>query len=104
MTTILQEAAAGRASIVAWTVEYHRAIESGLVPEDTAVELLDAFGAFPVTPARFRDYRVLLAAGSQPVTPIQRSISRPGGERRSSTRKNYRRCRLANATPDPDFK
>ncbi|MGH9253267.1 MAG: Uma2 family endonuclease [Vicinamibacterales bacterium] len=44
MTTILQEAAAGRASIVAWTVEqYHRAIESGLVPEDTAVELLDGF-------------------------------------------------------------
>ena len=42
MTTILQEAAAGRARIVAWTVEqYHRAIESGLIPEDTAVELLD---------------------------------------------------------------
>ena len=30
--------------IVAWTVEqYHRAIASGLVPEDTAVELLDGF-------------------------------------------------------------
>jgi Uma2 family endonuclease len=44
MTTILQEAAAGRARIVAWTVEqYHRAIESGLIPEDTAVELLDGF-------------------------------------------------------------
>ncbi len=44
MSTILQEAAAGRATIVAWTVEqYHRAIESGLVPEDTAVELLDGF-------------------------------------------------------------
>lgn len=44
MTTILQEAAAGRATIVAWTVDqYHRAIESGLVPEDTAVELLDGF-------------------------------------------------------------
>lgn len=44
MTTILQEAAAGRATIVPWTVDqYHRAIESGLVPEDTAVELLDGF-------------------------------------------------------------
>jgi Uma2 family endonuclease len=44
VTTILQEAAAGRATIVAWTVDqYHRAIESGLVPEDTAVELLDGF-------------------------------------------------------------
>jgi hypothetical protein len=44
MSTILQEAAAGRATIVAWTVEqYHRAIESGLVPDDTAVELLDGF-------------------------------------------------------------
>jgi Uma2 family endonuclease len=44
MTTILQEAAAGRARVVAWTVEqYHRAIESGLFPEDTAVELLDGF-------------------------------------------------------------
>lgn len=44
MTTILQEAAAGRATIVAWTVDqYHRAIESGLVPEDSAVELLDGF-------------------------------------------------------------
>lgn len=44
MTTILQEAAAGRATIVLWTVEqYHRAIESGLVPEDPAVELLDGF-------------------------------------------------------------
>lgn len=44
MTTILQEAAAGRARIVEWTVEqYHRAIASGLVPEDTAVELLDGF-------------------------------------------------------------
>lgn len=44
MTTILQEAAAGRATIVAWTVEqYHRAIESGLIPEDTTVELLDGF-------------------------------------------------------------
>jgi len=44
MTTILQEAAAGRARIVAWTVEqYHRAIESGLIPDDTGVELLDGF-------------------------------------------------------------
>jgi Uma2 family endonuclease len=44
VTTILQEAAAGRATIVPWTVDqYHRAIESGLVPEDTAVELLDGF-------------------------------------------------------------
>jgi Uma2 family endonuclease len=44
MTTILQEAAAGRATIVPWTVErYHRAIETGFVPEDTSVELIDGF-------------------------------------------------------------
>lgn len=42
--TILQEAAAGRATIVPWTVEqYHKAIASGLLSEDTAVELLDGF-------------------------------------------------------------
>ena len=44
MTTILQEAAAGRTTIVPWTVEqYHRAIETGLVPEDASVELIDGF-------------------------------------------------------------
>ena len=44
MTTILEEAAAGRASIVPWTVEqYHRAVESGFLPEDTSVELLEGF-------------------------------------------------------------
>jgi hypothetical protein len=44
MTTILQEAAAGRATIVPWTVEqYHRAIEIGFIPEDASVELLDGF-------------------------------------------------------------
>jgi hypothetical protein len=44
MTTILQEAAAGRATIVPWAVEqYHRAVESGFVPEDTSVELIDGF-------------------------------------------------------------
>jgi Uma2 family endonuclease len=44
MTTILQEAAAGRATIVPWTVEqYHRAIELGFLPEDASVELLDGF-------------------------------------------------------------
>jgi Uma2 family endonuclease len=42
MTTILEEAAAGRARIVPWTVDqYHRAIAAGFVREDTAVELLD---------------------------------------------------------------
>jgi len=42
MKTILQEAAAGRATIVLWTVEqYHRAIESGLLHEDTSVELIE---------------------------------------------------------------
>jgi Uma2 family endonuclease len=42
MTTILQEAAAGRVTIVPWTVEqYHRAIETGFLPEDTSVELID---------------------------------------------------------------
>ena len=44
MTTILQEAAAGRATIVPWTVEqYHRAIETGFMPEDSSVELIDGF-------------------------------------------------------------
>ncbi len=44
MTTILQEAAAGRATLVPWTVEqYHRAIAAGLVPEDPSLELLDGF-------------------------------------------------------------
>jgi hypothetical protein len=44
MTTILHEAAAGRATIVPWTVElYHRAIGTGFVPEDTSVELIDGF-------------------------------------------------------------
>ena len=44
MTTILQEAAAGRATIVPWTVErYRRAIETGFVPEDASVELIDGF-------------------------------------------------------------
>ena len=42
MATILEEAAAGRATIVPWTVErYHRAVETGFVPEDTSAELLD---------------------------------------------------------------
>jgi Uma2 family endonuclease len=42
MTTILEEVAAGRAIIVPWTVErYHRAIDAGFVPENTAVELID---------------------------------------------------------------
>lgn len=44
MTTILQEAAAGRATIVPWRVEqYHRALETGFVPEDSSVELIDGF-------------------------------------------------------------
>ena len=44
MTTILQEAAAGRATIVPWTVEqYHRAIATGFVLEDTSVELIEGF-------------------------------------------------------------
>lgn len=44
MTTILQEAAAGRATLVPWTVEqYHRAIDTGLLPDDTSLELLDGF-------------------------------------------------------------
>jgi len=44
MTTILEEAAAGRATIVPWTVDqYHRAIETGFVREDTSVELIDGF-------------------------------------------------------------
>jgi Uma2 family endonuclease len=44
MTTILQEAAAGRATVVPWTVEaYRRALAEGLLPEDTAVELIEGF-------------------------------------------------------------
>jgi len=44
MRTILEEAAAGRATIVPWTVEqYHRAIDTGFVPEDASVELIDGF-------------------------------------------------------------
>ena len=44
MKTILEEAAAGRAAIVPWTVDlYRRAIEIGLLPADTSVELIDGF-------------------------------------------------------------
>jgi hypothetical protein len=44
MTTILQEAAAGRATIVPWTIDqYHRAIQAELVRENITVELLDGF-------------------------------------------------------------
>jgi hypothetical protein len=44
MSTILQEAAAGRVTIVPWTVDrYHQAIKTGFVPEDPAVELVDGF-------------------------------------------------------------
>ena len=42
--TILEEAAAGRATIVPWTLEqYHRAIEAGFLPDDPSVELIDGF-------------------------------------------------------------
>lgn len=44
MSTILQEVAAGRVTAVLWTVEqYHRAIETGFLPEDGSVELIDGF-------------------------------------------------------------
>jgi Uma2 family endonuclease len=44
MGTILEEAAAGRVTIVPWTVDqYHRAIEAGLVPHDVPLELIDGF-------------------------------------------------------------
>jgi hypothetical protein len=44
MDTILREAAAGRATLVSWTLDqYHRAIVSGVVPEDSSVELLEGF-------------------------------------------------------------
>jgi Uma2 family endonuclease len=44
MSTILEEAVKGRATIVPWTVErYHRAISSGLLPEDFSLELIDGF-------------------------------------------------------------
>src|SRR5262245_20592860 len=42
--TILEEAAAGRATIVPWTLEqYRRAIEAGFLPDDPLVELIDGF-------------------------------------------------------------
>ena len=44
MGSILEEAAQGRATIVPWTVDrYHRAIASGLLVEDAALELIDGF-------------------------------------------------------------
>jgi Uma2 family endonuclease len=43
-SAILEEALAGRARIVPWTVQqYHFAIENGMIPEDTATELIDGF-------------------------------------------------------------
>jgi hypothetical protein len=43
-SSILQDAAAGRAIIQPWTVDlYHRAIEQGWLEESTAFELLDGF-------------------------------------------------------------
>lgn len=42
MTTILQEAAAGTTTVMAWTTDrYRSAIAAGIIPEDTAFELLD---------------------------------------------------------------
>jgi Uma2 family endonuclease len=44
MTSILQDAAAGRAIIQPWTVDlYHHAIEQGWLEESIAFELLDGF-------------------------------------------------------------
>lgn len=44
MATILEQAAAGRATIVPWTVDrYHRAIAAALLPDDVSVELIDGF-------------------------------------------------------------
>ena len=44
MGSILEEVAQGRATIVPWTVDrYHRAIASGLLVEDAALELIDGF-------------------------------------------------------------
>jgi Uma2 family endonuclease len=43
-STILHDAAAGKAIIRRWTVdEYHRAMKTGSLEEDTAFELLDGF-------------------------------------------------------------
>lgn len=42
MTTILQEAAAGTTTVLAWTTDrYRSAVTAGIIPEDTAFELLD---------------------------------------------------------------
>jgi Uma2 family endonuclease len=44
MRTILEEAAAGRATLVPWTVErYHHALRSGLLEDDTSLELIGGF-------------------------------------------------------------
>lgn len=44
MRTILEEAAAGRATLVPWTVErYHRALRSGLLEDNTSLELIGGF-------------------------------------------------------------
>jgi len=76
MTTILEEAAAGRATIVPWTVEqYRRAINAGFVPEDASVELIDGFivrkdraaaGADPMTIGDRHRVAVLRLAQSAP--------------------------------------
>src|SRR5437867_8964693 len=43
-SSILEDALAGRARIVPWTVErYHAAIASGLLAETTTTELIDGF-------------------------------------------------------------
>jgi Uma2 family endonuclease len=43
-SSILEDAVAGRAKIVPWTVEqYHFAIDNGFIPGDAAVELIDGF-------------------------------------------------------------
>lgn len=42
MTTVLQEAAAGTTTVLTWTTDrYRSAVAAGIIPEDTAFELLD---------------------------------------------------------------
>ena len=44
ISPLLQDAADGRALLMPWTIEqYHWAIETGFIPEDTAYELLDGW-------------------------------------------------------------
>ena len=120
MTTILQEAAAGRATIVPWTVErYHRAIETGSVPEDTSVELIDGFivhkdrataGEDPMTIGDRHRVAVLRLAQCAPdcervgralETQLGRATSKAAPDALGSGRRSCRRAARGSRLPGP---